>query len=565
MAMLCGASEVKVIPWDKDKDEGWDGADAADGWTDKRTGEVFSPWSQKDVLAWIKSRVFVWTPDPAEMAEVDAEAFTRPFVDREPAEAAPAHDEPPPANPEDYGQGFEPDYEPAPPPNGRSREARQTQQEALDPERKPSNVVNLKGEPVDDTDWRTGLVYSSGDDPKLKPKALQNIMLFVQHHKQLAGVFAYDDFAKQVVLLRRPPWWPANEDWTPRALQDEDLVRCTGFLETLHLTPKVTDTTNAIIAAAVAQKFNPVQDHLLGLKWDGVPRLTGGMVEGESIGCWLAEYLGADDTDVNRAFSLRWMISAAARALRPGCKCDTMLILEGEQGAMKSTALRVLGTFGGHCYYTDEVGELNSKDAAMQLQGVVIVEIGELNALGRAEANAIKAWLARQVDRFRPPFGKAVRDFPRQCVLAGTMNPVGNGYLKDETGGRRFFPVLVTDVDLEALRRDADQLWAEAVHRFHAGEQWWLTPEEAVMAGKVVAERYEEDAWADAIDNFLECRAQVRLQEIMEECLSIPKERQNQMVEKRIAKHLRHRRWLRQKVYVKLMGKPKWVYVSPDT
>ncbi len=516
-----GAAEIKVIPWDKDKPKGWDGADAvADG------------WSQKDAVAWIRSRITVWTPP-----ETD-----------EP----PPHDEPP--------QGFDPNEPPPHPGMGTTTQARQTQQE--DPQQEqPSNVFNLRGEAVSPDDWRTGLCYTDAKEPKLKPRSLQNITLFVTHHRALKGVFAYDEFSKQVMLMKPPPWENGSTGWSERPMTDVDAIRLTGFLETLYLSPKLSDTENAVLAAAKSRSFNRVRDYLLSLKWDGVNRLAGGGGAGEG---WLADYFGAEPNEVNRAFGLRWFISAAARALNPGCKADCMLVMEGSQGLKKSSALRALATFDGNDYFTDDLTDINSKDAAMQMQGVVLVEVSEMEQMSRAETNAIKQWLSKQVDRFRPPFGRRIQSFPRGCVLVGTMNPGGNGWMRDETGGRRFYPVAVSRVDAEWIRRDASQLWAEAVHRYHNGEQWWLTPEEEKLADAVREDRYEEDAWSEAIDDFISTKGEVRTSEIMEDCLKIPRERQNQLIEKRIAKHLRHRKWTRVKKHLGMFGKPKWVYQRPD-
>jgi predicted P-loop ATPase len=156
----------------------------------------------------------------------------------------------------------------------------------------------------------------------------------------------------------------------------------------------------------------------------------------QRLDSWALTYLGADDTPLNRAFGALWAISAIARIMQPGAKADHMLILEGPQGARKSTALKVLA---GADWFTDELAEIGSKDAAQQMRGVWIIEIAELDAIGRAEVSRIKAFLSRTVDRYRPPYGRYVIDVPRQCVFAGSVNP--DTYLRDETGNRRFWPV----------------------------------------------------------------------------------------------------------------------------
>ncbi|MDP2185378.1 MAG: virulence-associated E family protein, partial [Xanthomonadales bacterium] len=194
-----------------------------------------------------------------------------------------------------------------------------------------------------------------------------------------------------------------------------------------------------------------------------------------------------------------WLISAVARIFRPGVKADHMLILEGPQGARKSTAIKVLA---GEEWFTDELPELGSKDAAIHMQGIWIVEIAELDAIGRAEVSRIKAFLTRTTDRFRPPYGRYTVEVPRQCVFAGTVNP--DTYLRDETGNRRFWPLRCGTIDIAALARDRDQLWAEALHRFREGAIWWID-DAALLADAREAQdqRYQADAWDARIDRWL--------------------------------------------------------------
>ena len=168
-----------------------------------------------------------------------------------------------------------------------------------------------------------------------------------------------------------------------------------------------------------------------------------------------------------------------------------MLILEGAQGILKSSALQALA----EPWFMDRISALGGKDAAMEIAGVWLVEMAELDALLKAALPATKSFVTRRQDRFRPPYGKHVIDRPRQCVFAGTINPIG-GYLKDPTGGRRFWPVSCGLIDLEALIRDRDQLWAEALVRFRGGAPWWLeTTELQALAAAEQEARFEVDAW----------------------------------------------------------------------
>ena len=256
-----------------------------------------------------------------------------------------------------------------------------------------------------------------------------------------------------------------------------------------------------------------------------------------------------------RAVGKRWLISATARIFQPGCKADCVLILEGAQGIKKSSALKALS----EPWFTDRLSDLGSKDAAMETRGVWVIEIAELDTMSRAEVGTIKAFISRT-----RPVPAALRqrlvDLPRQCVFAGSVNPEG-GYLKDATGGRRFWPIRCGTIDLEALACDRDQLWAEAVARYRAGEPWWLeTRNPTELAEEEQLDRYQGDAWDDPIRDYLlnehewlangcdgrmlrqRARAQplrdVSLPEVLEHALGMEKGRGTQADQNRVARCL---------------------------
>ena len=236
----------------------------------------------------------------------------------------------------------------------------------------------------------------------------------------------------------------------------------------------------------------------------------------------------------------RWLISAVARIFRPGAKVDCCLILEGPQGIRKSTALR---TVAGE-YFTDELADLGSKDAAMQTRGVWIIELSELDSLGHAEVARIKAFMCRTTDRFRPPYGMRLVESPRQCVFAGTVNH--GTYLRDETGGRRFLPVVCGRIDVEALAADRDQLWAEVKDRLEAGHVWWLdTPDLVQLASDQQEARYEGDPWEEVIGPWLESRHSTAISEVLEKCITKPQAQWTQTDKIRAARCLRAQGWVR--------------------
>jgi predicted P-loop ATPase len=321
------------------------------------------------------------------------------------------------------------------------------------------------------------------------------------------GVLAYDDFAGRPVMRSVPPWPIAEQAEFPRPWEPADDTYAAEWLQHHGVGVSVKVVAQAVDAVARRNRFHPVRDHLEGLQWDGRERADH----------WLPDFLGARDSDLVRAMGSRWLVAAVARIFKPGCKADCMLILEGPQGSLKSTALRVLAD----PWFSDDMPEIGTKDASLQASGVWIVELAELDSLARAEETKIKAFMSRRTDRFRPPYGERVIERPRQCLFAGTTNKIG-GYLRDETGGRRFWPVRVGEIDVVGLQAARDQLWAEAVARYRNGEPWWLnTPELTGAAASVVAERYNSDAWQDLIADHLVGRSQTSTTEILRDVLKL--------------------------------------------
>ena len=306
-------------------------------------------------------------------------------------------------------------------------------------------------------DWQQGLLRSDRGHPL---PVLANAIHALRRAPEWAGVLCHDEFAVATRTRRAPPWISGEAkrlemEWSDRS----DLLSAEWFQQNGIMVP-ATVAAQAVEAVARDRYIHPVRDYLDQLEWDGTPR----------IGGWLSTYLGAADEWYVRAVGPRWLISAVARIYEPGAQVDCALILEGAQGIRKSSALRILGG----AWFTDRLSDLASKDAAIEVNGAWIIEIAELETMSRAEVGTIKAFISRTVDRFRPPYGKRTVALPRQCVFAGTVNPE-SGYLKDATGGRRFWPVSCGTIDIPALRRDRDQLWAEACHRYACcSDPWWL-------------------------------------------------------------------------------------------
>jgi len=351
---------------------------------------------------------------------------------------------------------------------------------------------------VSSGDWSADLLRSSTGSAK---PLLANALMTFMHAPEWQGVLAYDEFTLATMALKPPPWAQTKHNfWTPVAWTEQDDRLATAWLQTVHgITVGTGITAEAVETAARNNSFHPVRDYLGGLRWDGCARVNE----------FAINYFGAEDTPYVREAGQRFLISAVARIMQAGCKADHMLILEGPQGSFKSSAIKVLGD----PWTTDDLEDIGSKDAAMQLCGRWFVEVAELAAMGKPAVEKLKAFVSRSTDMFRPPYGRRVATFPRQCVFIGTTN--ADAYLQDATGGRRFWPIQCGTINLDALGKDRDQLWAEAVLLYQAGERWWLDTAVADMAALEQEDRFQLDPWQDAIAAFIEKREDVSISEVL--------------------------------------------------
>ena len=353
----------------------------------------------------------------------------------------------------------------------------------------PTGLTTDREEPVVDTKGRPQWCY-------------QTAYAMILGHEVWADVLAFDEFVGVVMLCKPIPGTKTpRSSFKPRELADTDISHAVRWFNQNGF-PRATKTvvTDALIACATENIISPVKHYLEDLSWDGTQRVQ----------TWLTAYAGAPDAAFNQAVGKAWLISAVARALDPGCKADCALILEGSQGVGKSSLLRALA---GSDWFHDGLGDLSNKDAAVALRGKWVIELPELAAMRRTDVESTKAFLSRTTERFRPPYGRVEVVEPRRCVFAGTTNR--KDWLADDTGGRRFWPVTVADVRLEQLKQDRDQIWAEAVQLYKAGEKWWLEGDIELTASAIVGERGVDDTWTTTVLDYCRGRSEVSTKEIL--------------------------------------------------
>lgn len=351
------------------------------------------------------------------------------------------------------------------------------------------------GRPPGGKDWLTQLTRNREGHVE---GTLHNLIMIFENDHRLSGLWWLNESSNQIAMTRDPPWAGGTRDEFTDAdscelaawLQNPDAywVKCGDEL-----------VLKAVIAVARRHRRHPIREYLTNLQWDGTPRVER----------MLVDLFGAPDTDYSRGAARCFMTSAVARVLwfdakQPfvGAQVDFMLVLEGEQGKRKSSALRTL--FGSQ-WFVETSESPSGKDFYQVIQGCWGVEIGEMDSFSKADVTSVKTAITRRVDKFRAPYERVPRSYRRECVFAGTTNE--HQYLRDPTGGRRFLPVRTdADVRIDEIGTTRDQLWAEAVKLFDEGFAWWQLPADAA---EEQAARYVGDSWEDRIDRWLDMRMEL--------------------------------------------------------
>lgn len=339
----------------------------------------------------------------------------------------------------------------------------------------------------DNTDW---MVELEVDNKGNYLSSSTNISLIFKMDARLKEAFKQNIFDNKRYVFRTLPWRGIKK---PEPIKNVDYSGIRNYIETMYGITGVQKIDDALALEFEKHSFHPVRDYLSGLKWDKTERLD----------YLLIDYFGMVDNAYTRESIRKCLVGAVARVFNPGVKFDLVLTIIGPQGCNKSTFIDKLGKD----WYSDSFSTVHGKESFEQLQGAWIIEIAEMSGFRKADNEAIKLYISKRVDTFRPAYGRSPEDFPRQNIFIATSNT--RNLFTDPTGGRRFLPgdVVIDDTLKNVwtdLDKDVDQIWAEAVALYKAGEKLYLSPEAETIA------RYEQTSHSDTderrglIESYLE-------------------------------------------------------------
>lgn len=339
-----------------------------------------------------------------------------------------------------------------------------------------------------DVNWQTKLELDKNGGIS---ESLTNFVTILRYDQRLHEI-AYNEHSCGISIRDAEllPWDQLKPGWS-----DADLASLTAYLDRVYHIFSPSKLKNALLTITAERSFHPIKEYLEGLPaWDGKKRL-------ETL---LIDYLGAEDSSYVRAVTRKTLVAAVERVYEPGIKFDTVLVLSGPQGIGKSMFFAKLGGI----WFSDSltISDMRDKTGAEKLQGFWIMEIGEMNGIKKVEVETVKSFASRQDDKFRVAYGTVVESHPRQCVICGTSN--SQHFLRDVTGNRRFWPVQVTgECSLHPWNMDKhllEQIWAEALTLYNAGEELILKGNDAEMAAEKQQEALENDDREGLVREYLD-------------------------------------------------------------
>lgn len=323
---------------------------------------------------------------------------------------------------------------------------------------------------------------------------IENISLILENDENLKGKIALNEFSHRTMIKGNLPWHRFLNKKEGDQWKDSDDSSLRHYIEKVYRITSPMKINDGLLIVEEKNKFHPIRDYFNSLVWDGVKRVDNLFID----------YLGASDTKYNRMVTRKALVAGVARIFNPGVKFDYMLVLVGKQGVGKSHILSLLG----QNWYSDSFNTVQGKEAYEQLQDAWIIEMAELTAAKKAETEAVKHFISKREDIYRVAYGKRVTKFPRQCVFFGTTNEMD--FLKDKTGNRRFWPVMVEkhrikkDLWRDDIKAEIHQIWAEAVELWKMGEGLFLELELEEQAVKIQEKHTERSSMEGLIHEYLE-------------------------------------------------------------
>jgi predicted P-loop ATPase len=323
---------------------------------------------------------------------------------------------------------------------------------------------------------------------------ITNILLILDNDPYLKGKIALNEFSHMTMIRENLPWHKITNAKDGDVYSDRDDAALRQYIEKVYEITSPNKISDALLIVEDKNKYHPIREYIMSLSWDGLSR----------VDKLLIDYLGAEDSTYVRTVTRKALAAAVARVFEPGIKFDYMLVLVGKQGLGKSHIIRLLG----QSWFSDSFSTVQGKEAYEQLQNAWLIEMAELSATRKAEAEAVKHFISKCEDSYRVAYGKRVTKFPRQCVFFGTTND--NEFLKDKTGNRRFWPVVTgicerkKNMWTDLLQPEIDQIWAEALAIWKAGEKLYLDSEAEKQALKVQENHTEESTKEGMIREYLD-------------------------------------------------------------
>lgn len=316
--------------------------------------------------------------------------------------------------------------------------------------------------------------------------SIENLVLIMQNDPNIKGSIRHNIFSDRLEVVKKLPWARRGDYWT-----DTDDAGLRYYIEKVYSIEGRQKIVDAIAIVAEEKAYHPVKDYLEDLIWDGKPRL-------ETLFC---DYLGTEDNEYTRTITRKTLVAAVKRIYEPGCKFDYMLTITGKQGIGKSYLIKKLGGK----WASDTLTDIRGKEAYEALDGVWIMEMGELAALKRSEREAIKNYISKQEDTYRKAYNRNTTINKRQCIFIGTTND--NEFLNDATGGRRFW-IIETNAENRTKtvwddfnEYERDQVWAEAMEYYHKGENVMHLPEHIAKIATETQEVHAQDSIYQSIVN----------------------------------------------------------------